>query len=374
VLLGTFSLLAASVANAQTSTCEVPFLAEDNLTDLTWDTDWVPKGEKIQVRLIFTAKAGISASLPSTATLDRSGPLGYAGKQGAGELKMGLWTHLDAKYRLTDLSWEGIKLDHEGTLPVPKSFHDTVNNIIEDKASFTPLILEGAPERPVKVSLSTPKKTLLTLTVVSVSIGIAKVTVTVPLKVKAILNCDLEGTRVESTPEGASAPLLHTAEGQSVSWPQSGALEVKGKAVYVGKRKLGIDLVLYPSIKVEAKAKIGGLFEEKKTWDVIEFEESMTLYDQSSSWTFPPQPLLFSFPPVPGSDGGGPTPVDEAGVHLPRGDGGKVSPPTEAGGPGATGGTTSGGCCRVGGDSPSLQASTLLLLLLVLGVAWRRRP
>lgn len=56
-----------------------PFAHEENLTDLIWDTDWVPQGEKIQVRLIFTAKAGIHATLPADAELTAPGRCATSG-------------------------------------------------------------------------------------------------------------------------------------------------------------------------------------------------------------------------------------------------------------------------------------------------------
>lgn len=38
-----------------------------------------------------------------------------------------------------------------------------MNNIIEDKAAFTPIVLPGASPRPVKVDLHSPTLTIFTL-------------------------------------------------------------------------------------------------------------------------------------------------------------------------------------------------------------------
>lgn len=378
VTLLILALAPARVAAAPAS-CAAPFSHEENLTDLLWDTDWVPKNEKIQVRLIFTAKAGIHASLPADAQLERPGALSYAGRQGQGELSMGLFSFLVARYRITDLSWQGISLDHEGDLPVPASFHNTLNNIYGDKASFTPLILPGATPRPVEVSLSGPKATLLTLSISVINIGIAKVSIKVPIAVQPILYCKLAGQRIDTLPNGATtSPLVHDSEGKAVSWPHDAALTQTGSATYHAQRELQIDLAVYPSIEVQAKAKIGP-FEEKKTWTVAEFELTQKLASLTGDWTFDAVPLSWTFAPEVTPGDGGTT--QDGGVLPPKGDG-AIEP-----GPGndattlgdgdpqnpAQGVTLQGGCCGVAGAHSSFGDGLLYGLLALLFWGLRRR-
>ena len=354
------------------------FSHEENFTDLKWDTGWVPSSEKIQVRLIFTAKAGVRAKLPVEGKLDRPGALTYVGLKDQGELKMGLWTHLTARYKISNLSWEGISLDHEGDLPVPSSFHNKLNNIIEDKAAFTPLLLPGATPRPIDVEMAPPKYTLLTLEVPVITIGIAKVTVRVPIKVQPILQCQLRGERVETVPKSApQQTLVHDAEGKSVPWPHDQNLKQEGEATYKAKRTFALILAVYPEIHVKAKAKIGP-FEESENWKVAEFELKQKLADTSDHWTFAPQSLSWDFPPPPPGSDAGVVPPRPDGAVAPGKDGGTAPPPgSDAGAVGGDGGggnqgqggTVQGGCAVNGAPGyPGL----LLLFGLALGLSWNR--
>jgi MYXO-CTERM domain-containing protein len=358
-------------ATADVATCSPVFAHEENATNLNWDTDWQPSGQSIQVRFTMSAKAGISASLPSKASLQRGGSLTYQGIQDQGQLKMGIWSGMTAKFRLQNLDFSGITINYEGNLPIPASWLNKVNNIIEDKASFTPLVLPGATTRPIKASLHSPKTTLFTLEYPVFTIGIASVTVKVPVALEAILNCDFQGDKVRTTPEGASQPVEHTTEGQAAPWPASASLTQKGSAVYIGDRKLSIVIKLYPSVQVKAEASILGVG-KSKTWDVAEFELSWTALTDTQTWTFDPQALLFTFT----------APLTEAGLPIPQGDAttGSDSGPASDGSrpasdgarPPTTGGAT-GGCCAVSGDGPLPPLAIGLALLAGLLVRRRRR-
>ncbi len=381
LLFTALCLATPSVALAgPTETATATFAHEDNLTDLKWDTGWVPSGEKIQVKLVFTAKAGVHATLPVNAELERPGALTYSGAQDAGELKMGLWTHLTARYRIKDLKWKGISLDHEGDLPVPSSFHNKLNNIIEDKDRFTPLLLPGATPRPIDVELAPAKYTLLTLEVPVISISIAKVSVKVPIKVQPVLQCQLRGERVETVPDHApQQTLVHDSEGKSVPWPHDQNLQQAAQATYYAKRTLAVILRVYPEVHVQAKAKIGP-FEESETWKVAEFELKQKLADTSSDWTFAAQALSWTFPaPPPGSDAGVIPPTPDGGTPprvdsgSPAGDGGGIG---GDGGSGQTNGTQINGGCSAPGNTASSELSSgmgLLLVLLLLVRRCRRR-
>jgi hypothetical protein len=381
-LLGVFLSPSPALAGP-TETASATFNHEENLTDLKWDTGWVPSGEKIQVKLVFTVKAGVHATLPVDATLERPGALTYSGAKDAAELKMGLWTHLSARYRIQNLKWEGISLDNEGDLPVPSSFHNKLNNIIEDKDQFTPLLLPGATPRPIDVELAPPKFTLLTLEVPVISIGIAKVSVKVPIKVQPILQCQLRGERVETVPGHApQQTLVHDSEGKSVPWPHDQSLQQQGQATYHAKRTLAVILGVYPEIQVKAKAKIGP-FEESETWDVAEFELKQKLFDTSANWTLAPQPLSWTFPkPPPGSDAGTiepPNPdsgsgVDhDGGVTPPAGDGAVTAQGDGGSGPGAGPAQISGGCRLVSGRGLDSMPVWLLVGLLLVGATRRHK-
>ncbi len=371
-------LLPAPAARAEVATCAPVFSHEELATNLSWDTDWVPSGEKIQVRFTMSAKAGVKVSMPTVASLQRGGSLSFKGQDGQGELTMGMWSGMTAKFRIVDLDFYGIKLNHEGDLPIPSSWLNKVNNIIEDKATFTPLVLPGASPRPVKVDLTSPKLTIFTLSYPVFTIGIASVTVKVPVALEAILKCDFKGSKVQTTPAGASQPIEHTSEGQAVPWPGSSSLTQTGSSVYLGDRTLSVVLKLYPSIEVKAEGKILGL-SKSQTWKVAEFDLTWTALTTSDTWTFKPQPLSFTFSAPPTSDSGAPLPPGDAGGWPATPDGSTPSP--RDGGPASTGdgragppsGEVSSGCCSVTlGPPPPLAIIAVVLAGLFLRVRRRR--
>jgi hypothetical protein len=374
------AILVPAAARADTATCDPVFSHEELATNLSWDTDWVPAGEKVQVRFTMSAKAGVSVAMPTVASLERGGSLTFKGKAGQGELKMGMWSGMTAKFRFTDLDFYGIKLSHEGDLPIPSSWLNKVNNIIEDKAAFTPLVLAGASPRPVKVDLHSPKLTIFTLSYPVFTIGIASITVKVPVALEAILKCDFQGTKVKTTPTGASQVLEHTGEGQAVPWPGSSSLTQSGSSVYLGDRTLSVVLKLYPSIEVKAEGKILGL-SKSQTWKVAEFELSWTALTSTDTWTFKPQPLAFSFSAPPLSDAGTPLPLGDAGGWPPASDAGTPPPASDGGArpgsgdarPVSPGGEISSGCCSVAlGPPPALAIVGVIFLGLLLRSRRRR--
>ncbi|MCK5797090.1 MAG: hypothetical protein KAI47_07905 [Deltaproteobacteria bacterium] len=397
--LSVLSLVATLVSSvlpvhAAPQVSPVTFAHEENLTNLKWDTGWVPKGEKIQVHLVFTGKAGVHATLPADAELDRPGALRYVGQKDQGELKMGLWTNLVARYRIQGLSWQGISLDHEGDLPVPSSFLNKVNNIYEDKGSFTPLILPGASPRPVDVKLEGPKITLLTLNVAGISVSIVKLQIAVPIKVQPILQCKLSGLRVETTPQSAPGQtLVHDATGKAVTWPHDANLHQEGQATYKAKRTLAIILGIYPSIVLKAEAKIGFIKESHK-WTIAEFELKQKLTDTTSDWTFAPETVAWDFPApvlppdaaVVSPDAAIPPPGVEAGIEPPGPKDGAIADDSGASSKGDSGGVAlgdgeapgpsqiSGGCCALAPTrAESWVTPALGLIFVALGLAWRRR-
>ncbi len=366
------------MARAETSTYDVTFAHEEKaFKDLVWDSGWLPKNEDIQVRFKASMKGGINVDMPTSSALTYSTTahgLTYTGKTDKGLFKMGLETSFKAYIKI-DKKIGSVKIKYDGELPLPGKLK-SLNKIIGDQASFTPLALPGAPKRPIKVSLKSPKYHIVTIdTPLQLDIKVASAKVRVPIHLQVNLNCEFKGKSIQTKPTGASFVVNHTASAQTSYWPADGKLKQTGDATYHGERELAVELVIYPSIEVKAKADLG-VWKDSKTWKVAEFKISTDLVKDKKSWDFSSQPVSFSFTgPDPLTDGSTPLP-GEAGVYPDSG----VPLPNEAGvypdsaiTPSGDGGSNAEdgdghveGACSC--DAGLARAPTLPLIFLLLGV------
>lgn len=388
------ALLAATLASpaalAETSTHDVTFVHEEKaFKDLVWDSGWLPKNEDIQVRFKASMTGGIDVSMPTAAALTYGATthgLTYTGKTDQGVFKMGLNTSFKAYIKI-DKKVGSVKIKYDGELPLPGSLKD-LNKSIGDQASFTPLALPGAPKRPIKVALKSPKYHIITInTPLKIDTKVASVQVKVPIYLQTNLNCEFKGKSIQTKPATSVVVVYHTAAAQTSYWPADGKLTQSGDAYYSGERELAVELVIMPEIEVKAKVDLG-VWKDSKTWKVAEFKIATDLVKDKKDWNFKSQPVSFSFTgPDPLGDSAVPLP-DEAGVYPD----GAVPLPSEAGPDpdGAVSSDGSGGTLDAGEDetgqveggcncdtsasgAPGLPVVFLLLGIALLICGYRRR-
>ena len=381
--------LVCSAALAETSTCDVTFVHEEKaFKDLVWDSGWLPKNEDIQVRFKASMTGGIDVSMPTAAALTYGATthgLTYTGKTDQGVFKMGLNTSFKAYIKI-DKKVGSVKIKYDGELPLPGKLKNLTKSI-GDQASFTPLALPGAPKRPIKVALKSPKYHIITInTPLKLDVKVASVQVKVPIYLQTNLNCEFKGKSIQTKPAAGGVTINHTAAAQSASWLADGKLTQKGDAYYFGERQLAVELLIMPEIEVKAKVDLG-VWKDSKTWKVAEFKISTDLVKDKKDWDFKSQPVTFSFTgPDPLGDGAAPQP-NEAGVYPD----GAAPLPNEAGvypdgfgpandGSGADGsddelGQMEGACnCDTsGGGAPGLPLTFLLLGVALVLCGCRRR-
>lgn len=334
-------LLAVPVSAAAQETS--PFLCERDeqvlgVDDFDYDSDWLPAGSPIQVRLLAHAGNTVSVSMDGDALFDwEEAGFSVEGLLDGGEFTIdaGLDVEAQVRFDLAGYEWEGDLMD-------PFLYG------IFESAIFTPYLLPGHPERPVIIDADIPRETLA-----DVPIGIDLVIASGQLHIEV-------GGHVYAELVGDTVTLDTLDQGQTVldeyfGWAPLSAdplQDLEGEATLAASMTIEITFLLYPSVVLTILG---------TDYTLAEFEVPVDAPPYDETWIFDPVPVSFAAPPPPEE---GDDDDDDGGV---QGDAGE--------GRGRGSSQTSGCGCTAGDGSPVAPPSGLAALLLcaVLGLGARRR-
>ena len=174
------------------------------LDDFTFDTDWFPMDQPLQLRLIVHGGNSVAIVMPGDGTYDwDAGTIHFTGDAGAGQFDVDVGFTLDAKVRFDVL---GIQWESDIIGPYDYA--------VISGDSFTPYLLPGNPDRPVVIDDETDPVTLVSVPITPDVIVAAG---NLDIDVYVIVEASLAGQSIEaSTIEPAPQLVVVTAEGEAV--------------------------------------------------------------------------------------------------------------------------------------------------------------
>ena len=175
------------------------------LDDFTFDTDWFPMDQPVQLRLIVHGGNSVEIAMPGDGRYDWDAEtIAFAGDPDAGSFGVNVGLTLDAKVR-----FDVFGLQWESDIIGPYDY------AVISGADFTPYLLPGNPDRPVVIDDETDPVTLVS---VPVTPDIVVASGHLDIDVYVIVEAELAGQSIEaSTIEPAPQLVVVTAEGESVA-------------------------------------------------------------------------------------------------------------------------------------------------------------
>ncbi|MCP4678815.1 MAG: hypothetical protein GY854_25675 [Deltaproteobacteria bacterium] len=283
-------IIATWVSNvvAEETSCPVEFKHKQALfQDFSFDTGWVPDpNAPIRVRFYFHAGGGVDATLTGDAFMswpERFG-LTYIGHEQGGEFVMDMGVDMSA-----DIAWD-LPLIGSGQAPLP--IVPQFDLIFDDTAVFTPFLLEGSEDSPVRAEDEIQKTQLAFIDLVPIITGGTPVPgFKAGLKIFAggEFKGDLSGDQIATTPLRGEE-VVQTIEEEIVDWPDDGEIEQQGEAVYDATAHLKATIVITPGISVV----IGEppIF----NWNMAPIDIPVPIVNRDFHWRFAPETVEFQVP------------------------------------------------------------------------------
>jgi len=289
------ALLATPAAGAQEVS---PLLCEREeqvlgVDDFDYDSDWLPAGSPIQVRMIAHAGNTVSVSMDGDALFSwEESAFSVEGAADGGEFTIdaGLDVQAQVRFDIAGYEWDGDLMD-----PFLYGIFESV--------VFTPYLLPGHPERPVVIDADLPRETLA-----DVPIGVDLVVASGQLHIEI-------GGHVHAELVGDSMTLDAFDQGEAVLTEYGGQaplaadplLDLEGEATLAASLAIDITFLLYPSVVLTILG---------TDYTLAEFEVPVDAPPYDETWIFDPVPVAFAAPPPPeaGDD-------DDAGVQGDAGEG-----------------------------------------------------
>ncbi len=174
------------------------------LEDFTFDTDWFPMDQPLQLRLIVHGGNSVDIVMPGDGSYDwGAGAIHFTGDAGAGHFGVDVGFTLDAKVRFDVLG-----IQWESDIIGPYDYAVITGD------NFTPYLLPGNPDRPVVIDDETDPVTLVS---VPITPDVVVAAGNLDIDVYVIVEATLAGQSIEaSTIEPSPQLVVVTAEGESV--------------------------------------------------------------------------------------------------------------------------------------------------------------
>ncbi len=196
------SLAAAEVVSADFTPVHTQQLV--GLDDFTFDTDWFPMDQPVQLRLIVHGGNSVAIDMPGDGLYDWGvGKLHFEGDDGAGRFAVDVGFTLDAKVR-----FDVFGLQWESDIIGPYDY------AVISEEPFTPYLLPGNPDRPVQIDDKTDPVTLVS---VPVTPDIIVASGNLDIDVYVIVEASLAGQSIEASTTLPTPQLaLVAGEGEAV--------------------------------------------------------------------------------------------------------------------------------------------------------------
>ena len=284
ILIGSVSVGLASTARAQ----ELAFDAYDtgyleevfDVENFDFDSDWIPAGSPIQVRLQIHAGNTLALEMTGDATYDwdvEQMALWGDASGGLFTMDLGLTVTTSLRYDILGNQWEGVVGD-------PFEFW------LYDSQPFLPYLLEGNPDRPLVLSSEIEPQTLIDYPAVDVGIAQASIVIDISGVLDAAFAAKvgtvtrLDGSRaVEILADESLVPLIF-ADGEGPA---------EAEAQLTGDITFDSTVSLWPSVVLTLLT---------VDYELVQFELPLDLPTIDETWTFEPEVVSFERPEVDGDD------------------------------------------------------------------------
>ena len=336
------------------------------LDDFTFDTDWFPMDQPLQLRLVVHGGNSVTIDMPGDGRYDwDAGKIAFAGDPDAGKLGVDVGITLDARVRFDvfGIQWES---DIIGPYDYAVISGDT----------FTPYLLPGNPDRPVVIDDETDPVTLVS---VPITPDVVVAAGNLDIDVFVIVEASLAGQAIEvTTAEPTPQLVVVTAEGESVPLaagpgPTPDPLVVGGTLVCA--LTTAPTVVLKPTLVMEILG---------KKFEIADIEIPIALPPFDDTIRFDPIIMNFPRPPAAPDDSATDSATGDSHGHSSS----ESDTPTTSDTDDTSASTSDSGLSGFSGsDSDTAgsnaedgcecdlrgRAATPLLALLVLGLRRRRR-
>lgn len=298
--------------------------------DFDYDSDWVPAGSFIQIRLIAHAGNTVYVGMDGEALYDwDQGAFSVEGATDGGdfEIDIGLDTSAQVRFDILGYQWEGDLMD--------PFLYGVFESVVYD-----PYLLPGHPMRPAIIDSDLPRETLAD---VPLGIDLLIASGTLHIEIGGHVHAELSGISVTLEDTSGMAVLV-----EYEGWEDFAAdplVDLAAQATLATDLVIDITFLLYPSVVVTLLG---------TDYTLAEFEVPIELPPVDTQWTFDPVDVLFAAPPPDMGDDDDDS--ADGGIH---GDAG-----------GGQGGRSSAAGCTC---DASAHRGPIGLLLLVPLVALRRR-
>lgn len=330
------------------------------------DTGWQPPNSAIQVKFLVHAQDDVLASMPGEAVYDwGTSEVVFFGDEGEGTFEIDVGAIVDAR-----VQFDLLGNHYESELIGPYELG------VFELTELTPYLLEGNPDRPALIEVTTEKTEVIAYPLVDAVIASGELVVDAAFDVRVALAC----SRIDVTPvEGSTATVDVELAAAALQAPSEEGVDLEAVGKLSCTTTADVTLLLYPGVQVTI-----GL----EQFELAPFELPVPLLTgQEDPFDFDALPLRFEAPPAPSgttSDSGGDESSGGPTHSGGGGDGGMTASDTGGNDPGTTSSTdgsdtdsaTGGGvsdqegcACRAG----ETRQSWGLLLVGMLGLARRRR-
>ena len=245
-----------------------------DVENFDFDSDWIPAGSPIQVRLQIHAGNTLAIEMTGDATYDWDiQQLALWGDASGGlfTMDLGLTVTTSMRYDILGNQWEGVVGD-------PFEFW------LNDSATFLPYLLEGNPDRPLVLSSEIEPQTIIDYPAVDVGIASASILI----DISGVLDSAFAANQVTMTPlDGGPAVDVVADETLVPLTFADGDGPAEAQAQLAGDITFDSTVSLWPSVVVTLLM---------IDYELVQFELPLDLPGIDETWTFEPEIVTFERP------------------------------------------------------------------------------
>lgn len=247
------------------------------LDDFEYDSDWIPSGSAIQVRLFAHAGNTMYLSMDGEAVYDWDAEaIHLEGDPDGGWFDMDIGVEVTAQVRFDILgyTWEGDLID-----PFLYGVFEAI--------TFDPYLLLGHPDRPAVLDATLPRETLAD---VPLGIDLLIASGTLHIEIGGEVHAEVESVQAQAWPESDPTAISTLTEFETpVSLPAaSREVPLLCGADITTRIRVDMTILLYPSVVITLLG---------TDYTLAEIEVPVDVPEQEVDWLLGPEELEFAAPP-----------------------------------------------------------------------------
>ncbi len=252
------------------------------LDDFEYDSDWIPAGSAIQVRLFAHAGNTMYLSMDGEAVYEwDTEAIHLEGDPDGGWYDMDIGAEFLAQVRFEILgyTWEGDLID-----PFLYGVFESI--------TFDPYLLQGHPDRPATLDAVLPRETLAD---VPLGIDLLIASGTLHIEIGGTVHSEIESIRAQAWPQSDPLDIAELTQFQTpVPLPaDSRDADLLCAADLLTRIRVDMTFLLYPSVVITLLG---------TDYTLAEIEVPIDVPTQEVEWLMGPEELVFEAPPPDAGD------------------------------------------------------------------------